>query len=395
MYQETHTLTIVKHARRSLQEKVIDSNAETLRASVQTKALAVRGWSFEQNRDESNGQWWLRVASTQDGYEHMYVAYWTLNFERRDDQQPAADEFASIVRTIDKRTKSPAFGSWDGVFKVDGERYEPPVDGDPTSSHITKDLVGYGDVQIPANWTDHFSHLFGLGAHVKRIMLALEASQRSDWTRRFHSVLIGDPGCGKSDICKTIKAMLGDEAVWELDATATTAAGAIKALTERETLPRVIVIEEIEKGDEDMTKFLLALLDLRGEVRKTTARTAVQRDTKVVCIATVNNEAKFSKMNAGALASRFTNKIHFSRPSRETLALILDREVTATNGDLRWIEKALDYCEEHDITDPRMVISICLVGADLLLSGEYQEMLHATSAEMNERQEKGVEVIDF
>jgi MoxR-like ATPase len=165
----------------------------------------------------------------------------------------------------------------------------------------------------------------------------------------------------------------------EFDATATTAAGAIKELAEREILPRVLVVEEIEKADEKSLAFLLALCDLRGEIRKTTARATIQRDTKLLVIATVNNVELFQKLQAGALASRFANKIGFSRPSREQLAMILEREVSKIDGDSRWIKPALDYCEERDITDPRQVIALCLCGRDMLITGEYQEMLKDTA----------------
>jgi MoxR-like ATPase len=167
----------------------------------------------------------------------------------------------------------------------------------------------------------------------------------------------------------------------EYDATATTAAGAIKDLAEREILPRVLVVEEIEKADEKALAFLLALCDLRGEIRKTTARATIQRDTKVFVIATVNNVDLFEKVLAGALASRFANKIYFKRPSRDTLAMILDREVAKVDGDEAWIKPTLDYCDDRDITDPRQVIALTLTGADMWLSGEYQTMLADTSQE--------------
>jgi MoxR-like ATPase len=170
----------------------------------------------------------------------------------------------------------------------------------------------------------------------------------------------------------------------EYDATATTAAGAIKDLSEREILPRVIVVEEIEKADEKALSFLLALCDLRGEIRKTTARATIQRDTKVLVVATVNDVPLFEKMLAGALASRFANKIWFKRPSRETLSRILVREIRKINGDPAWVSPALDYCEERGVTDPRQVIALALCGRDMLVSGAYQKMLSETSQESAE-----------
>src|SRR5262249_2584881 len=202
---------------------------------------------------------------------------------------------------------------------------------------------------------------------------------QSDFANRFHCALVGPPGCGKSDICRTIRKTLGEDAVWELDATATTAAGIQKELAEAEILPRIIVVEEIEKAPESALQPLLALCDQRGEIRKVTARTHIVRDTRVLIIATINDYDLFRKLQAGALASRFSNVVWFKRPSREMRALILEREVTKVNGDSRWITPTLDHCEEHSINDPRQIISLCLCGQDLWLNGEYAEMLRSTA----------------
>jgi hypothetical protein len=305
----------------------------------------------------------------------MYVA---ISFYREDGKKPGLNEFESILRTLHNRAGQPAFGKW-ALASVDGNTYIAPGDDDDISANVNADLIGYADVNIPEGWDSNFAHLFGRDAHVARIRMALEAAIMSHWSNRFHCALIGPPGCGKSDICGSLKRALGEDAVMEFDATATTAAGAIKELAEREILPRVLVVEEIEKADEKSLAFLLALCDLRGEIRKTTARATIQRDTKLLVIATVNNVELFQKLQAGALASRFANKIGFSRPSREQLAMILEREVSKIDGDSRWIKPALDYCEERDITDPRQVIALCLCGRDMLITGEYQEMLKDTA----------------
>jgi MoxR-like ATPase len=247
----------------------------------------------------------------------------------------------------------------------------------------TDDLIGYSDVNIPDDWDDSFQHLYGLDSHIQRVRTALEAGVNSGWRNRFHAALIGPPGCGKSDICESLKQALGEDAVMKLDATATTAAGAIKELSEREILPRVIVIEEIEKAPEASMSFLLGVLDQRSEIRKVTARQTVQRDTKLLAFATVNDVALFRKLQAGALASRFPNTIFFQRPTRETLALILTREVAKIEGNAEWIGPTLDYCADRDITDPRKVISLCLCGMDGWLDGTYAKMLDDTSEDEN------------
>lgn len=383
-YSETHSVTFTKPALRSLRDKVIESNTTTLLASVNTKSLTVRGWSmdkdYEAETTENNAQFWRQETNpNDDGY--IYRMYLTVNFSRADGKKPGTTEFASILRTMFQRAQNPAYGKWI-LSEVDGKDYVAPGDDEDISSNINADLIGYSDVVIPDEWFGNFDHLFGLDSHIKRVRMALEAGIMSNWRNRFHCALIGPPGCGKSDICGSLKRALGEDAVMEFDATATTAAGAIKELAEREILPRVMVVEEIEKADEKALSFLLGVCDLRGEIRKTTARTTIQRDTKVFVVATVNDYALFQKLQAGALASRFANKIFFKRPSRETLAMILTREVgKLTDGDERWIKPTLDFCEDHDITDPRQVIALCLCGRDELITGEFQKMLAETAEE--------------
>ncbi len=352
-YSEIHKITLTKPAQRELQTKVVEKNITSLIAAVNNKSLAVRGWLIDQNPIESGRPWRQKYAFSTD-YQYEYELYFTATFTRMDGKRPDHNDLPAILKTIYSRAGQPAFGKWT-LTSVDDTAYHPPESDDAGVA----DLIGYTDTTIPEDWTSNFDHLFGLDAHIKRVRLALEAGVESNWRNRFHCALVGPPGCGKSDICRSIKEALGEDAVMEFDATATTAAGAIKELAEREILPRVIVIEEIEKADEKTMAFLLGVLDLRGEIRKTTARATIQRNTKLFAIATVNDVALFEKLQAGALASRFTNRIHFKRPSRETLALILTREVHKVGGDPAWIAPALDYCDEHGITDPRQVIAIC------------------------------------
>lgn len=371
-YSETHAITLTKPAKRQLQDKVIAGNQTGLIASVVTKSATVRGWSIDPSITEAELNW--IQEPTEDGY--TYTMFLTVSFSREDDKKPDTFELASLMRTLAKRANTPNYGSWT-LTTVDGDAYTMP--GDDADPEIKAELIGYADVEVPEDYEENFTHLFGLEPHIARIKFALEAGIMSDWRNRFHCALVGPPGCGKSDICGTLKKIFGEDAVMEFDATATTAAGAIKELAEREILPRVLLVEEIEKADPKSLAFLLALCDLRGEIRKTTARATIQRDTKVLVVATVNDYELFGTLQAGALASRFANTIWFQRPSRDTLIRILTREVTKINGDDAWVKPAIDFAEEQGIDDPRMVIALCLCGRDKLLTGEYQKMLAATA----------------
>ena len=369
----THKLLLTKNAVRALQDKVIEGNISNLLASVNTRAINVRGWQLRVAPLFSLSPTWRRRDSAEKGFTYRYEMFLAIDYTG--DRTPEPNELPNILRTLSTRCGQPQFGRWE-LTEVD----QQPWSATPTEETVKDDALGYAPVVVPPDFTEFFAHLYGLDSHITMVKRAVEAGLITDWSNRSHCALIGPPGCGKSDLSQSLKRALGDDAVMELDATATTAAGAIKELSEREVLPRIIIVEEIEKAEEKTMSFLLGLMDQRAQIRKTTARATIVRDTKCFVIATVNDEGLFNKLQAGALSSRFSNVIHFNRPSREQLAMILTREVQRINGDLAWVQPTLDYCEDQGITDPRKVTTICLCGREMLLTGEYQKLMKDTSA---------------
>jgi hypothetical protein len=381
--QEEHSLTLTKLAERQLREDVIQKNIERLVSSVNNRSLEIAGWRVKESPigTGSNGyntpKPWQQFMTSEGAANWRYEMYLTVQYTR-DDKPADMNVFHSVCRTVFTRSAQPNTGRWT-LTSVDDKEYIAP---DENNIPLSGDFIGYTEVDIPDDFETYIKHLYGLDPHFARTRRAMEAGIQSNWINRYHCAYIGPPGCGKSDMCQSIKRALGDEACLEFDATATTAAGAIKELAEREILPRILIVEEIEKSDEKALSFLLAVLDLRAEIRKTTARATIQRDTKLFCIATVNNYELFSKLQAGALASRFANQIWFRRPTREQLQMILHREVTKVQGDYAWIDPTLDYCEKEGITDPRRVTALCLCGREMLITGEYQKMLEETQREL-------------
>jgi hypothetical protein len=372
-----HSIVLVKPADRELRDNVISKNMTSLITSTSNKSLRARGWDV-------TGEGWDVVTSTPEYREtygvekatrDLYLMRVSVDYNYH--QEALKGDLGTIVAKMASKSQTPAYGSWT-VALVDGKPYVQPGEGEAAITDANEQ-VGYVDVSIPDDWDTYFSHLYGLDAHIRRVRRAIEAGINSGWRKRLSVVLVGDPGCGKSDIAESVRRALGEEACWRMDATATTAAGTIKELSEMEILPRIAILEEAEKANEKVTEPFLGILDQRGEVNKTTARGKVQRDARLLVISTVNDWDKFSKMNAGALASRHTVKVFFSRPSRDTLSLILTREVHSVNGDPAWINPTLDYCEDHGISDPREVISHCLAGAEDWLTGLYEKDLDATS----------------
>lgn len=386
--EETHIVQITRDTQRRLQERSLDNNITGILAGSNNKSLAVSGWTVErytgQEADTAEKGWTVDVEQVggaagkgQSNTVCHYSVWFLVSYRREDSKKPRKADLDAIIRKIHQRSSPDNMGGWK-TATVDGNPYAVQED---TGDLVGDSYVGYADVTIPENIWEFFDDLYGLDPAITRVLRALEAAIMSDWENRKNCVLVGPPGCGKSAICAALKLALGDDAVIEYDATAMTSAGVIQDLTSREILPRVVVIEEAEKAPGKALEVFLAVLDQRGEIRKNTARVNIQRETKMFAVATVNNYALFKSMAAGALASRFTEKIGFRRPGREQLAQILTREVAklGKKGDKRWVEATLQYgYDQKGKTDPRELQSIMLVGREMLLTGEYQKILEAT-----------------
>ena len=378
--QETHRLVLAKLSERQLQEKVIGKNIDAMLVSVNNKNLYNNGWTVMKDTDD-HPQGWSVIDHDGNGHARSNVKYKFFYYVKiifdHPEKKMDKNVLGALCKNVNTRSAQPSLGRWT-LETVNGQEYIPPEEGTAYSA----DMVGYADVEIPDDWDSFYDHLFGVEFKVEMLRDAVEAAIQSNFNNRFHAVLYGPPGCGKSDVCQSLKKALGEDAVMEYDATATTGAGAIKDLAEREILPRIMIVEEIEKGDDKGQDFLLAMMDMRAEIRKVTARATIERSTKLFVIATVNNMELFKSRKAGALASRFSTKIKFNRPSREQLEMILQREVAKVNGDFSLIDPCLNYCDSQRITDPRQVIALCLTGKDKWVSGRFVQML-ADTAETN------------
>jgi energy-coupling factor transporter ATP-binding protein EcfA2 len=257
-----------------------------------------------------------------------------------------------------------------GVSAIVGDKSE----GEPSAKRKSGMLKDYANINTDLG--PHFNHIFGRDDQISIIHSAIEAAKESAFHNRFHCVLQGPPGCGKSEILSAIGKMLGkeNEAYLKLDATSTTEAGAIRILLEEPHIPPVLIMEEIEKTDEKSLRWLLGILDHRAEIRKTNFNIGHRaRNVKMLCLATVNDIKLFRKVMSGALFSRFAHEIFCPRPDKATMQKILEREVAKVNGRLEWIEPTVKFCMDVlKINDPRKIVPICLCGRDKLLDGTYQ-----------------------
>lgn len=377
-----HLVRVSKGAERELNEKITRKHMEEVIARVINPARVKNGWKME-IVPATSYSFYKREYGTGVG-EPTYTYYVTFKVTCKPDRErPNIEaEFLTLVKDVEMKIKFPAKWTVDLVDEIDWHAKKEEVEKNKEDAANVD--IGYVPLEMPEDWLANFEHLYGLDAHISRIKRALEGTIATGWKKRLHCVLIGPPGCGKSDIARSIKEAVGAENVLEFDATSTTMAGAQKELAERADsgngLPRILLVEEIEKADDKSLSWLLSLMDLRGEIRKTTARGKINADTKMICIATVNDVPTFEKLAFGALASRFSNKVFFRRPDRELLGRILEREVKAIKGNPEWINLTLDLADEIGTSDPREVISLMLCGRDALITGDFQKEYHWTSA---------------
>jgi|SRR5579859_278666 len=374
-----HAVYVSKNAGRQLNDDKMRAQVDQVVAGANNPTRIQKGWRTEL-RVKGLNRGWYNQNYRDTGYTYSVVLEVSLEKTRRDSGVIQV-EFENILASINSVGRSLPGLPWE-VKEVDGEPYTPPEQRSAEEKEKFNNAeIGYAPIRIPENWESFFEGLYGLDHQIARARWALENAITTGFESRVHTLFVGPPGCGKSHICQMIKAALGEEAVIEFDATSTTVAGLQKELGEREELPRVILIEEIEKGDPNTLQALLSMLDIRAEIRKITARGNIERDTKLVAVATCNDYRLLQSIKSGAIASRFGKPVHFRRPDDALLGRILRREVDKFGGDLAWIEPTLAFCRKLRTSDPREVIGHMMVGRDHLLDGSYQEAVLATSEE--------------
>ena len=316
-----HYVLMTKTSGRALNHTQATTQIDGIVAGVSTSGRVQRGWTvtWDKSFDRTNDgmtEVSTGIANEMKTTIRLHVECKTLRPE---------DEFKNLVTALDAKG---TLSKW-SVVEVDGEGWEPATAGGTTvDGDKTKELIPYANVTIPEDFASRFSKLYGLDAHISRIRRAIEVAVNSGFEKRIHTMLQGPPACGKSHILEIMHDIFGAEAVLKLDGPSTTMAGAQEALKERDVAPRVLFIEEIEKiANTDALTYLLSIMDMRGEVRKVTARGNIIRDAKMIVVCTVNDYEKFKTIASGALASRFANRVFFQRPDREVRKKILIREI--------------------------------------------------------------------
>lgn len=227
----------------------------------------------------------------------------------------------------------------------------------------------------------YFNGIYDRNAQIRSVLSSVKSFLESGGQRRNHVLLWGLPACAKTQILNSVADLLGKDAIVRLDGPSTTSAGIYKTyFKELADIPEppFVIFEEAEKTSEESLRVWLGALDDRGELRKVNAREMTSRNIKILCLATVNDKDEFDKLmggtanKPGALSSRFVHQLNCPRPDRKVLKMILERDVMANGGNLKWIEPALQLAEAIETNDPRKVLGF-LDGGKRLLDGTYQK----------------------
>lgn len=335
-----------------------------------------RGWSFRFPQ--------RIVDPIEDKDDLVYRV--TLTFKTTQERDSLLDKWDSIVQRFAEAGAASPFRStpWT-VIEPEGYRHiasQAKVADAKAKDRKTKQEEDKVLGEINLEPSDHYSRLYNREAQINRILGALRLGKRTDWAKRTHSILDGPPGCGKTEIMLSTSRMLGEEnKAWRwFDATSMTKAGVLEELIESPVVPPVLFIEEIEKCDEASLRWLLGVMDTRGQIRRTNYRVGNQaKHVRMCVIASANDVSLLRKLMSGALYSRFQNKIYCPRPDRVVMEQILKRECDEIAGKPEWIEPTLVFAyDKWCMTDPRDVITIMSCGGDDLMSGKYQRDYEAT-----------------
>jgi hypothetical protein len=225
-YRADHNVEIHKHSQRRLNLPKMEAQIEKI-IDRALKGRGNRGWTIKvENKSELDFPLELRGQ-----YTYKCKLRITCDNDRRGDDAIQKD-FDNIIKFI---STAGALPEWAIVF-IDGKS----IDERTKDTRIVKS-VGYVALDIPKEWPENFTHIYDRESQIEVLISCVQAGIDSNFSNRFHCALVGDPACGKTETLRALKNVVGEDAVLEYDATATTQAGAIQDLNERDELPRIIM----------------------------------------------------------------------------------------------------------------------------------------------------------
>lgn len=227
-----------------------------------------------------------------------------------------------------------------------------------------------------------FDDLYGKTDALSVVMASLRVFNQTGGRSRQHTLLIGSPAAGKSEILLRLSNVIGEENIMKINAESASKAGMENTILFYEgNLPPVLFLEEIEKTPHaDSLLWTLPALDNRRKIIKVTAKDGIiPREVPFICIGTCNDIHKLNKFHSGSIASRFPNQLFIPDMDDNMRWNILKGKIKCLpNANDAWINPAIDYCRSVGNMSMRKIESVLMCGQDRLLTGEYQASLEAT-----------------
>jgi hypothetical protein len=229
--------------------------------------------------------------------------------------------------------------------------------------------------------TGYFDDMIDRENQLSRTLRAARTAIESGFRITNHLLYYGAPSSGKTSFKDRFVRMVGDEYVYEIDATTSTQAGIIDDLQTRGEI-KFILLSEFDKlkGNGDEFKWLLSGMDEKKKIRKLTANGPIEIKTEALFIADCNNLGRIERLMDGALYSRFVNKVYFPSISDDDIRIALQRYNRMVHGNDEWIPHVIDYVRRTmGMADMRTMIGLLTDGKDGWLDGTYEKELEASS----------------
>ncbi len=368
IYEYNFTFYFEKHGRKAVSTDV--ANRQFIEGVVHNAALAgnLHKWTvIEYNVNVSQPQT-VATSYIQEQEEESFITNLDTEF-LDDDSYDIVDSPANNAAYMDMPSPS-------AIIRP----ASVPVAPQPFNISLTPIEVN-GDNPINLDPTGYFDHIYDREAQITVLLGGVRTAVETDFKERNHALIFGDPAGGKTTLCKAFMDMVGEENCHYIDMTTTTQAGILMALIERPTAPKFLIIEELEKVKKEDMRWLLGVMDERGEINVCNSKVgSIRMAMPVYVIATINDMDKFQATHGGAIESRFGDKIYCPKVSRDTIYKRVLRAVLAVGGDESWVNPAIDYCTNYEGTcDIRRIKTVATGGRERLLTGEYQRILQATS----------------
>jgi len=233
----------------------------------------------------------------------------------------------------------------------------------------------------PEVMATQFGRFYDREPHIRFIYDSARAAATTAFQMRNHVLLWGEASGAKSSLLLAFADWFGNR-VWRIDASTTTKAGLETELYNKAkggVLPPFMLIEEIEAAPEQNLYCLLQVMDERGRIQRTNARTGDRfAECKIVVWATCNDYKKLQTFKSRALWSRFGLRLRCDRPDADLMRKILKREMRLKGGKEEWVDRVVDFMYKelskddewlHDFDDTRLGLALLASGDRVLDDG--------------------------